>query len=281
MFGFVGRRRLAVAGLVVAAVAAGVAVQASASGGSNPPKVPAVPKALSLKDQAAANQARVKAQATPATNVFCGETITATTTMNGDLSCPSSNGLRLDKNSITLNLGGHTISGTTGVGAGVYINSNSDTVENGYISGFLYGVQAEGASDTVTKLQVNYSAAIGIGLVGTGDKATSDTAAENSSGYGLYAGGSDETLQSNHLLNNSYGLVAVGGGVKVLTNIADGNTNDGLLVNGSLDTVTGNTANFNGGYGINATSPQIDGGTNKATGNTNSQQCKGVVCAPE
>jgi nitrous oxidase accessory protein NosD len=281
MFGFASRRRLvAVAGAVAALLALAIAVQASASGASAP-KPPVVPKALSLKDQAAANQAKLRTQAA-ATNVHCGQTITATTTLNGDLNCTGQNGLIIGANSVTLNLNGHTIFGSNGVNdntVGVTVNGTSDTVKNGYIEGFAYGVNAFGTNDTVTTLQVNYTDQLGIYLAGVTDKATSDTAAENFN-YGLYDFGSGDTIQSDHLLNNNFGLVTFGRGEKVLDNIADGNTNDGILVQSSPPaTVTGNTANFNGGYGINATSPKIDGGTNTAKGNTNPQQCRGVVCS--
>jgi hypothetical protein len=288
MFGFASRRRLvAVAGALAALLAVAIAVQASASGVSAP-KPPTVPKALSLKDQAAANQAKLKAHAA-ATNVHCGETLMATTTLNGDLNCSGQNGLTLGKNSITLNLNGHEIVGSIDAfdgTIGVIVNNSSDIVENGVISGFAFGAVGFGTTDTLTTLQVNYAAAAGIELGGTGDKATSDTAAENFN-VGVYAFGPSETVQSDHLLNNgSIGLLAqpaseVGTAMKILDNVADGNTGDGINVQGvlPLETLTGDAANFNGGFGIIASSPVADGGTNTAKGNTNSQQCKGVVCS--
>lgn len=286
MFGFtrsLKRRSLAIAGAVTIGIGALAGVQASASGVS-PPKLPAVPQGLSLKQQAA--QARSQLAAHPqaaATNVHCGQTITATTTLNGDLNCSGQNGLTLGANSITLNLGGHFIFGSVNVGdgtIGVRDNGNSDTIENGYINGFTYGVFAVGTSDTVTKLQVNYTQTVGIYLAGATDKATSNTVAENFA-TGLDLGGSGQTAQSNHLLNNAnHGLVANGSAAKVLDNIADGNTGEGIYVAGiPPSTVTGDTANYNTDYGIDAISPQIDGGTNTAKGNTNAKQCNGVVCS--
>jgi hypothetical protein len=293
MFGFLGARRLAVAGVVVAGSMAVAVVQASA-GSASPPKLPSKP--ASLKDAAAALAAQVKAHAGPtasatvnaaATNVHCGEVLTATTTLNGDLSC-AGNGLTLGKNSITLNLGGHEILGSVGAAdgtTGVRVNNSSDTVENGVIFGFYDGAVGLGTSDTLTTLQVIYTDQAGFYLVGTGDKATSDTAAENL-GDGVIAVGASETVQSDHLLNDSYGLFAqppfeAGTAMTILGNVADGNTNDGILVVGRLprETLTGNAANFNGGLGINANSPVADGGTNTAKANTNSQQCRGVVCS--
>jgi DNA/RNA endonuclease YhcR with UshA esterase domain len=285
MFRFSGRRRLLIVSVLVAGLAVGVAVQAAASGGSAP-KLPAVPKPGDLKAQAAQAQAQLAAHPqAAATNLTCGQTITATTTLNGDLDCTGKNGLIIGANGITLNLGGHNIIGSINVADGtkaVIVNSNSDTVENGYIRGFQYGVFAQGTSDVVTTLQVNYTASSGVVLAGPSEKATSNTAAENFAA-GLDLAGSDDTAQSNHVLNNGggFGFLVSGGADKVLGNTIDGNGGDGIFLEGMLDTITGNTANFNGGYGIDAVSPQIDGGTNKASGNTNSQQCKGVVCAVE
>jgi hypothetical protein len=285
MFGFLGRRRLAVAGVVVAGSLAVVVVQADA-GSVSPPKPPSKP--ASLKDAATAAAADVKAHAA-ATNVHCGEVLMATTTLNGDLSCSGQNGLTLGKNSITLNLGGHEIVGSIDVAdgtIGVTVSNSSDTVENGVISGFQDGAFSNGTSDTLTTLQVNYADDAGIEIEGTGDKATSDTAAENF-GEGVFASGPAETVQSDHLLNNgASGLFATpffetGTAMKILDNVADGNTSDGIFVQGvlPLETLTGNAANFNSGFGIDAVSPVADGGTNTAKGNTNSQQCKGVVCS--
>jgi hypothetical protein len=187
-------------------------------------------------------------------------------------------------NGITLNLNGHFINGSFGVNdgtMGVIDGFNTDTIENGYVHGFTVGVVAGGTSDTVTKLQVNATLRDGIDLTGfNGDKATSNTAAENF-GAGMLLDGFAQTAQSNHLLNNgSDGMDAIGGADKVLDNVADGNADQGIHV-GSLApaTVTGNTANYNTDYGIQAVSPQIDGGTNTAKGNTNPRQCAGVVCS--
>ena len=283
------------AGMVATALVATVAltvvvVQASASG-TQRAKLAAVPKHMSLKEAARAAQASLRSQAGPQASaivdnvpstVSCGQTLTASTTLTANLVCEGQNGLMLGASGIVLNLNGHSISGSVDKQdstTGVADNVAKDTIENGYIEGFEYGVDATGAADAVTNVQVNYADYIGIFLQGSANKATSDTAAENF-GDGIFDEGSGDTVQSDHLLNNEgNGLVVDDSGAKVLDNVADGNTFFGIGADGGLATLTGNTANYNGELGIDAASPMIDGGSNKAMGNGTKEQCRGVVCS--
>jgi hypothetical protein len=216
-----------------------------------------------------------------ATNATCGETITASLTLNGDLSCPSSLvAITIGAKSVTLNLNGHTIDGGSTSITGVSMSFASDVVEKGLISNFVSrGVDLAGSTSTVTAIRAVND---GVGIVdqGTSDKITNNIATGNS--YGIVAYGYLSTYSGNHLLNNSQGgmFISDTGGV-VTSNIADGNGFNGIWdANGLGVTLTKNTANYNGALGINgAASNLIDGGGNLAKGNTTSTQCYGVVCS--
>ena len=85
------------------------------------------------------------AQAGPATNAFCGQTITQDTTLDGDLTC-AGNGLTISASNVTLDLGGFTISGDPSTGTGVLVVPSGGppvrnvTIKNGTIKGFSRGV---------------------------------------------------------------------------------------------------------------------------------------------
>ncbi len=74
--------------------------------------------------------------------VVCGDLIVVDTTLTADLACPAGTGTALTINAadITLDLGGHTISGDP-LEVGVMVNGFSGiTIRNGTISGFNDGI---------------------------------------------------------------------------------------------------------------------------------------------
>src|SRR4051794_15035105 len=74
----------------------------------------------------------------------CGDTLTVSTTLTSDLDCSGYDGtaLTLGAKGITLNLGGHTLTGFTGPDndSGVYSEKNGVTVTNGTINNANIGV---------------------------------------------------------------------------------------------------------------------------------------------
>lgn len=74
--------------------------------------------------------------------ISCGQTITENTTLNSDLTCPpgTTSAIVIGASNVTLDLGGHAISGYA-PGTGVFSVSQEDiTVRNGTIEGFNDGV---------------------------------------------------------------------------------------------------------------------------------------------
>ncbi len=80
-----------------------------------------------------------------ATQPACGDTITQNTTLTADIGpCTDAVGLRIGANGITLDLGGHRISGVTTGGqlpGVVAIAKTNVTIQNGTVEGFGGGVQ--------------------------------------------------------------------------------------------------------------------------------------------
>ena len=86
-----------------------------------------------------------------AQSVFCGETITQSVKLIADLDCPSGVGLVAGVAHITIDLGGHTITGNTS-SAGIVDSGNGQiTVKNGSIAGFFIDVALSNApGSTIT-----------------------------------------------------------------------------------------------------------------------------------
>lgn len=88
-----------------------------------------------------------------ATHVSCGDTITTDTTLDADLACVGTPGLIIGADNITLNLNGHTISGTAAAKAhgirngdlGTSPSFDKVTIKGGTVIGFEQGIRAEGS----------------------------------------------------------------------------------------------------------------------------------------
>jgi uncharacterized protein (TIGR03437 family) len=82
--------------------------------------------------------------------VACGQMITTNTTLGADLPCPDSlYALAIGAPNLTLDLGGHVLSGSTAAGnpgVGVLVNGfNGTTIRNGSIRDFDLGISVSGA----------------------------------------------------------------------------------------------------------------------------------------
>jgi hypothetical protein len=237
------------------------------------------------------------------TALTCNSTITTSTTLSADLSCPGS-GVVIGADHVTLNLNGHRISGS-GSNDGVFSDNIGVVVENGSISGFNLDVQLQGASSRVTNLRVSGATSNGIDVSGQNTVVSGNRVFGNgNNGIGASGAGSQYTnniLQSNgnaglgvtdpsvisgnKVLNNaSYGIFFrndAGGSVAVTNNLANGNQN-GIFesVNdATVVTLSGNKAYFNTQLGIAGRAGVNDGGNNKASGNGSLAQCTNVVCS--
>jgi|SRR5829696_1272393 len=76
----------------------------------------------------------------PPPNISCGGTITHSLVANTDLSCPG-DGLTIGADNVTLDLGGHTVSGP-GIGRGIVISGRQHVrVTDGAVTGYNQAVQ--------------------------------------------------------------------------------------------------------------------------------------------
>ena len=284
-------RRIAVVSVLLCVVSGGawaLSAQAFASGSSHAAVVTAstipAPPTPTLKVHAA-----TAAPQDTATNAHCGETLTASLTLNGDLYCPGSGGgLGVAGTAVTLNLNGHTISSDGNVySTCLAVYGTSDTVENGHISNCETGVEVGGSKNTATKLVIADNS---FGLIDAGgsDKVTLNTIMDNP-GAGIISDGFGGAFTSNRIANNAWGLIDYASGITVATNSVDSNTLYGILISVSgspAGTFTGNSVNYNGREGIQrdtGSTSATDGGGNTAHGNgysnSTSEQCNDIACS--
>ncbi|MEV7013126.1 right-handed parallel beta-helix repeat-containing protein [Streptosporangium sp. NPDC051022] len=96
--------------------------------------------------------------------VGCGDVLTSSVTLTADLSCPG-DGLTVGADDVTVNLGGHTLSGGgTGFSTGVsVIGHKGVTVRNGTVTGFGdAGVRAaQGATVTLSRVRATGTRLVG------------------------------------------------------------------------------------------------------------------------
>jgi parallel beta-helix repeat protein len=100
-----------------------------------------------------------------ATNVQCGQVVTQDVTLDGDLSnCPG-DGLRIGADDITIDLGDHTIDGST-TGDGIRnIAHRGVRVQNGTIQEFSVGVRLESAArNSLSGLQLRNNRDLAVSL---------------------------------------------------------------------------------------------------------------------
>lgn len=281
-------RRIAVVSVLLCLVSGGawaLSAQAFASGSvrSAASTIPTPPQPT-LKVRAA-----TAAPSTTATNAHCGETITASLTLNGDLYCPGEgDGLNVAGASVILNLNGHTISSDGNVFSNcLVVYGTSDTVENGHLTNCANGVQTGGSKNTLTKLTI-WGTSFGVIDAGGSDKTTLNTIIGNS-GAGIISDGFGGTFTSNRIANNAWGLIDYASGITVTSNSIDSNSLNGILIGVSGEpagTFTGNSVNYNGDEGVqreSGTGSATDGGGNTAHGNgyanSTMEQCNGIACS--
>jgi parallel beta-helix repeat protein len=156
----------------------------------------------------------------------CGSTITSSMVLDADLTCPQQ-GLLINGTNITLDLGGHTISGAGpntvpaapfGLTAGVRVNVGSGVaVTNGTIRGFNAGV--------TTTVSANGNLITSLSLVGNRDGV---------------------------LVQRTTSPVATSDNNRIIGNTVIGSTGTGINVQGSGNLVDGNTVTDGAGNAIGA-----------------------------
>ena len=225
------------------------------------------------------------ANAAAATHIECGDIITADTTLDSDLLCEG-DGLVIGAPGVTLDLGGHVVSGP-GFGTGVVNTSGHDnvTVTNGTIHNFTRGVWMINVSNaSVTKLHLAANSESGIEgrvtddsvfanntivgsrrgiLIWTGSDAntiTRNQISERSGPPGTGAairvidGSEMNWITKNIITDHDYGIdLGAADNNYVMRNSVSSNAFDGIFVSVSSDntTVDQNSTDRNGRFGVN------------------------------
>jgi parallel beta-helix repeat protein len=184
------------------------------------------------------------AAATPIT--ACGQTVTTDAQLTVDLSCPAGDGIDVGAADITVDLGGHTITGSTG-GNGVSITAFDDvTVTNGSLSGFATGVRVFNASGaSVTNLDVTVAPGpltSGVVLGNAQDSSVTGTTVRGGGIGVLVDGGSGNSIDGNDFEAPQQGVILSGAaGTSITSNRATGSAAGVAIGTTSTDTtVEGN-----------------------------------------
>jgi hypothetical protein len=151
--------------------------------------------------------------ADPACDVLeCGDTVTEDLTLTGNLSCSSSDGLRIGVSDITIDCDGYSLIGA-GEGYGIDTNGyNNFTIINCEISEFIMGINVDSAeSGNITDCYLYNNSCDGIYLINSEEVNVIDTVLENNAGEcamsGLHLLDSHVNLWNSEFVNNSeYGI---------------------------------------------------------------------------
>ena len=245
-------------------------------------------------------------------DVECGSVVTEDTTLTHDLTdCPGT-GLIVAAPDITLDLGGHTVSGT-GNGFGIQVRVGGVTVRNGTVTSFGSGIDGEGdfrpgpSGVTISDLAITENAGAGIVLINVDGWRIEDVAVlgngsgiflsrartitvtgsfvAHNAGAGIFSASSSDgnTFSGNRVLHNGGdGIFVSNSTTQILDNRASFNGGNGIALHdspGFPDVIADNVADGNAQLGITADFPGFDGGGNAAKHNGDPRECVNVSCA--
>jgi len=199
-----------------------------------------------------------------AATVACGTVITQDTTLDADVGpCPLF-GIVVGAAGITLDLGGHTISGAPSSANGIIISqsSSSTSVRRGTVTGFTTGVLVVGDGSTVEELIVRDNGCDGIDFRTTDNSLLQRTVVSRSGCHGVRLGpGGSNLIQANVIQDNlSNGVVITPGTPSFATgantvqgNVIKNNGASGVLLAGRFvarQTIMNNSISGNANDGI-------------------------------
>lgn len=174
--------------------------------------------------------------AAPGAAVMCGETITDSQTLTGDLSCPTNPGLTIDGGS--LDMAGFTLT-CNSTAVGVSIVGEGGSLANGVVSGCDFaGVSTTGEKHKIHHVLVSDST-IGFDILSLGTK-VSDCAAMDNLADGFRASAPGTSLSRFLAKNNGEdGVDATNGGHKISDiSISGTGASGGMTVTGNGNKVS-------------------------------------------
>jgi parallel beta-helix repeat protein len=208
----------------------------------------------------------------------CGQTITADTTLNRDLTKCAGPAIRIGADDITLDLNGHTI---TGKGKGVGVNNiagyDGVTIENGSIHDFMESVAIVGASDNRLRgLSLSDNRHVGFYIQDSTAIQIEQNSVVDIRFAGIFLSRShDVRVEGNSSSGNGAGLVAdASDHLAIEGNVAEGNDGGGIELHESSEShLVGNTVSDNGGAGVSLDAAN----TNQVSSNLASQNADGIL----
>jgi parallel beta-helix repeat protein len=161
----------------------------------------------------------------------CGDTITVSTTLTSDLGPCAGNGLVIGSDNITLDCGGHAVTGTAHSSYGIEImNLSNVIVKNCLLSNFYNGILVNGGAGVVL----------------------SDNVARNNSAEGFYFANKGGVISGNKAFANENGFYVVYSTETTIShNVAEANLENGFYMEfpgNSHNVLSNNTASSNGEY---------------------------------
>jgi parallel beta-helix repeat protein len=208
--------------------------------------------------------------------VACGTTITVSTTLTADMTCPG-DAIVIRGPNVVLDLGGHLLTGAgfEAGGAGVRVEAPGATVRNGRVERFRFGVHLSAGS--------NGALIDGLRLTGNIDGAFVASSANRfrgntfvgNSGAMLIAGAGN-TVEGNNYLDNDGGILVSGPGNAIVANGMRGAGGDdsGIVAFGAGTRIVSNSVSGYGGYsGIGMSA------TGEVTGNQVFSSVNGIYVA--
>jgi parallel beta-helix repeat protein len=192
--------------------------------------------------------------------IACGSVVTEDATLTQDL-VGCADGLVIGAANVTLDLGGHQISGV-GSGKGVSVQAAGVVVRNGSINRFARGVYLEsGVFDGATSSAVLSGLVLASNGQGVGSffvpggspsyvRIEDSTIRDNEDGTWLMSVGNSEIVDSRILDNGRWGIFKLYTSGRIEGNLVAGNGADGIHLDSSHSVVLDNTLSRNGGDGL-------------------------------
>ncbi|MEX2393521.1 MAG: right-handed parallel beta-helix repeat-containing protein, partial [Actinomycetota bacterium] len=201
----------------------------------------------------------------------CGDFVTGSRVLEGDLTCPAT-ALFIAAPNITLDLGGHTISGDgddTGTGVSNLAGHDDVTVKNGTITQMAAGATLDGSEGSrFSNLLLTQNRLLSLDVTNSVDVTVSNVTARES-GFKAFQLGCDIcTIRNNFADDNAdAGFIVTGDGNTLTRNRAEFN-DDGFKLTGANLEVTENKAIFNREAGFVISGPDGTLTENIAKNNT-------------
>jgi len=207
----------------------------------------------------------------------CGTMVTVDFTLEEDMTCAGT-ALIVGADGITVDLGGHSLTGSGAIGSAGVRNAGYDnvTIANGTITGFFIGVHLEGASSgTIRAITADGNVLSGIFLEEQSDSNRIESCVVINNGTTVHRGNgitintSDgNTVIGTYAAGNYTQGIFIGGGAgtaassnaRILNNRSEQNISNGIgILGGSGHVATGNISMNNGAHGISLSSSATSG----------------------